>query len=202
MALRLADSYLANVLTSAPATTEVSVQGVPVAKEELERRVGVYFVPATLQVVELTLREGKLFFGRTGSNEMIPVGPNRFRSNMSANEATFTSDPRSGFFVRLPSGRDVKYERKEPMPATRATMSPFAGEYFSEELGATYHIAATDTSITVQTGTAEPFTMRPVFTDAFVGRYFVQFTRDRGKVAGFEMTSGRSRRIKFARVAK
>jgi hypothetical protein len=198
LALRLADAYLANVLKPAPAP-EVSVQGVSITKEELERRAGPYFAPATLQAVELTVRDGKLFFGRTGNNEMIPLAPNRFRSNLSTNEAIFRDDPRSGFVVRQSSGREVTYERKEPMPATRATMSAFAGEYYSEELDATYRIAATDTSITVRIGTSEPFSVRPVFTDAFVGRYFVQFTRARGKVTGFEMTSGRSRRVKFTR---
>jgi CubicO group peptidase (beta-lactamase class C family) len=201
MAMRVADIYLGNVLAAAPSSpsTNVAVQGVPVERSELDRRAGVYFAPATLQVAELTVRDGKLFFGRTGNNEMIPIGPNRFRSNMSANEALFTDDPHQGFVIRLASEREVMYERREPMLANRATMSQFAGEYFSDELNATYRIAATDSSITLQTGTAEPFTIRPVFTDAFSGRYFVQFTRERGRVTGFEMTSGRSRRVKFNR---
>jgi CubicO group peptidase (beta-lactamase class C family) len=198
LALGLADAYLASVLTSAPAA-EVSVQGVSVTREELERRAGPYFAPARMQAVELTVRDGKLFFGRTGNNEMIPIAPNRFRSNQSASEAIFRDDPRPGFVLRPASGREVTYERKAPMPATRATMAAFAGEYYSEELDATYRIAATDTSITVRIGTSEPFNLRPAFTDAFVGRYFVQFTRDRGRVTGFELTSGRSRRIKFTR---
>jgi CubicO group peptidase (beta-lactamase class C family) len=201
LALRLADSYLADALTPTPAT-EVSVQGVAVAREVLERLAGPYFAPATMQVVELTVRDGKLFFGRTGNNEMVPIGRHRFRSNMSSNEAIFSDDPRSGFVVRQTSGREVKYDRKDAMPANRARLSAFAGEYYSVELDATYRIAATDTSISLRTGTSEPFTLRPVFTDAFLGRYFVQFTRDRGKVTGFEMTSGRSRRIQFIRRSK
>lgn len=199
LALRLADSYLATVLTAEPPSAQVAVQGVTVTKGELERRAGPYFAPATLQAVELTVRDGKLFFGRMGNNEMIPIGPKRFRSSQSTNEAIFSDEPRPGFVVRLASGREVKYDRKEPMPAARATLSAFAGEYYSAELDATYRIAATDTSITVRVGTSEPFSMRPVFTDAFVGRYFVQFTRDRGRITGFEMTSGRSRRVKFTR---
>ena len=165
---------------------------------EIEKREGVYFHPATVGITELVFREGKLFQGRTGTNELVPVGENRFRAS-TGNEFVFGPDARAGFELRRPSGTGLMYERKETMAISKATLQPYAGTYFSEELNATYRVVATDTSITLQTGTSEPFRVRPVFTDAFVGRYTVLFTRSGKKITGFELTSGRSRRVRFKR---
>jgi CubicO group peptidase (beta-lactamase class C family) len=194
---RIADTYLAGVLAAAP--TEVALQGVSVSAADLQKRAGVYFLPATLQVNELTFRDGKLFLGRTGNTELVPLAPNRFKTNAQGAEYSFDEGDRPGFTLRATSGRTFRFERKDPMPATRAMMQPYAGEYYSEEIGATYRVAATDSSITLQTGTQEPFNARPIFTDTFGGRYLIQFTRTGNRITGFEVSSGRVRRVKFVK---
>lgn len=193
---RIADAHLASVLAAAP--PEVAPQGTPVSPADLQKRAGVYFLPLTLQVNELTIRDGRLFLGRTGSTELVAVAANRFKTSAQGGEYTFDDGERAGFTFRSSAtGRSVRFERKDPMTATRAAMQPYTGEYFSAELGATYRVVATDSSITLQTGTSEPFNERPVFTDAFVGRYLVQFTRSGGRITGFEISSGRVRRVRF-----
>jgi hypothetical protein len=174
----------------------VTLQGITVPYADLQKRAGVYFMPELLQVSELVVREGRLFLGRAGTTELVAVAPNRFKTSAESGEYAFDGE-RGGFTLRLPGGRTVKGERKDVLPATRAAMQAYAGEYYSDELDATYRVAATDSSITLQTGTSEPFTHRPVFLDGFQGRYFVQFMRAGGTITGFEMSSGRVRRVRF-----
>jgi hypothetical protein len=80
-------------------------------------------------------------------------------------------------------------------------LAPDAGGYVSPELGgAVYRVAATDSTLTLRTGTSEPFTARLVFADTFFGGgYTIQFMRAGGRVTGFEVTNGRIRRVKFTR---
>ena len=82
-----------------------------------------------------------------------------------------------------------------------AVLAPYAGEYVSAELGgAIYRVTATDSTILLRTGTSTPFAARPMFGDTFVGNgYTIQFTRNAGRVSGFEVTNGRMRRVKFTR---
>jgi CubicO group peptidase (beta-lactamase class C family) len=194
---RIADAHM---FASSNPAAEVSPQGIAVPAAEIEKREGVYFHPATVAISELIFREGKLFQGRTGTNELVPVGENRFRTS-AGNEFVFAPDARAGFELRRTSGPRLTYERKDTMVISKAALQPYAGTYYSEELNATYRVVTTDTSITLQTGTSEPFRVRPVFADAFVGRYTVLFTRSGKKITGFELTSGRSRRVKFRRLS-
>ena len=197
LATRIADIHLGSALASV--TPAASPQGISIPVGELQKRAGVYFSPERVQFVELSLRDGKLFVGRAGNNQLIPVAPNRFRGTMGETEYVFRED---GVDIMSSSGRVIgSMERKVTRPATRSLMQQYAGEYFSEELNATYRVAATDSTITLQTGTSDPIPGRPVFVDAFSARnYTIVFARSGGKVTGFEITTGRARRVKFTKV--
>ena len=197
LANRLADLYLGSAL--ATSTPDVAPQGISVSESDLRKRAGVYFSPDRVQFAELVVRDGKLFVGRGGNNHLIPVAPNRFRAAAGQTEYVFRED---GVDAMSPNGRSiVRFARRETRPATRALMQQYAGEYFSEELNATYRIDATDSTITMRTGTSDPIPGRPVFVDGFAARnYTVVFTRSGGRVTGFEITTGRVRRVRFAKV--
>jgi CubicO group peptidase (beta-lactamase class C family) len=194
---RIADIYIGDLL--ATQSPPVTPQGVALTAEQLRGRAGAYFQPTLVQFAEITFRDGKLFLGRTGSNELIPVTGDRFRTGTGQVEYVFK--PEGYDAVSLSTGRVWSFERKAPMPISPAAMQPFAGEYYSEELNATYRVAANDTSITIQTGTNDPIPARSLFTDTFSARnYTLQFARSGRQVTGFEITTGRVRRVKFARV--
>ncbi|MGH7677086.1 MAG: hypothetical protein ACRENU_01390, partial [Gemmatimonadaceae bacterium] len=190
---RIADAYAGGLK---PVEAAIAPQGIAVPASQLEKLEGAYFNPATVGIIELVVRDGKLYQGRTGGMELIPIAENRFLTAGGA-EAVFSADPRAGFELRLPNGQVRRIERKDTMIVSKATLQPYAGTYFSEELNATYRVITTDTSVTLQTGTSEPFRVRPAFKDAFVGRYTVIFTRKGRQITGMELTSGRSRRVKF-----
>ena len=198
LANRIADVYLGTALASS--TPAAHPQGITLPVEDLRARAGVYFSPERVQFAELVVRDGKLLLGRAGNNQLIPLAPNRFRGATGETEYVFRDD--GGIDVVAPTGRVVgKMERKETRPASLSLMQQYAGEYFSEELNATYRITATDSTIALETGTSEPIHGRPVFVDAFSARnYTLVFSRSGRNVTGFEITTGRVRRVKFAKV--
>lgn len=168
----------------------------------LERRAGVYFQPARQEVVELTVRDGRLFTARNGGNELIPADSNRFIVAGRPIEHVFEPREHSDYVASSPGYHSVRFEWRAPFPMRPGALQTYAGDYYSRELNATYTVtAATDSTLVLQTGTSGGMTARPVFADAFVaGQYTIRFTREGKRVTGFRISHPRARLIAFERV--
>lgn len=195
---RVADAYLGNALAAVPA--DVTPQGVPLSAARLQRRAGVYLQPRTMAVVELTLRDGKLMLGRQGNAVLIPVTEDRMRVAGQPPEAVF-KDTASTAFDLVTGGRSLHFERRQPVAATPQLLGSYIGDYVSDELaGAVYRVTASDSTISLRTGTSNPVPARLVFADTFLGGgYTIQFSRTRGQISGFDVTNGRVRHVKFVK---
>jgi CubicO group peptidase (beta-lactamase class C family) len=197
LARRITDAIDASALANA--SPEVMPQGIGLAARDLEKRVGIYAAPQMIQVASVTMREGRLIWDNNPSRQLIPLGEDRFRLANQPYEMRFLPDGNLESYT-LAGRRWVRYEKKAPAAAGRAAMEQYAGEYFSEELNATYRVVANDTSVTFHVGTAEPIPGRRLFADAFgVRGYNVLFTRTGRRVTGFRITSGRVRDVTFTR---
>jgi CubicO group peptidase (beta-lactamase class C family) len=194
----VADAYLGGTL--AANVSEVAPRGVPVSAAALQRRAGVYFQPTTHQVIELTMRDGRLIGGRNGGPTLVPLSESRFR--VGNNELMFAGGENAGFEMRdLVGGRPVTFHRRQPAEISAESLAAYAGEYFSEDVNAQYVVTASDSGLSLRTGTTDPIAARPVFTGTFLGGgYTIQFLRNGAEVTGFEVTNSRMRRVKFVRV--
>lgn len=194
----VADAYLGSRL--AVVKSDVAPRGVPVSAAVLQRRAGVYVQPTTLQVIELSMRDGRLIGGRNSGPTLVPLSENRFRAE--DREIVFAGGENGGFEMR-PSdgGRPIPYEWHQPAQMSAASLAAYTGEYFSEEVNAHYTVSASDSALSLRTGTTDAIAARPAFADTFLGGgYTIQFTRGGSQVTGFEVTNSRMRRVKFARV--
>jgi len=156
--------------------------------------------PTTRQVIEFNVRNGALSIGRTTGPALVPIDENRFRQGQT--EYRFGSGEHTGFDLLPPGGgRPLPFEWHAPVVASATVLAPYAGEYFSEELNARYRVTASDSTVSLRTGTSNPVTARLVFADTFVGGgWTIQFERKRGQVAGFVVTNQRVRGVRFDRV--
>lgn len=198
LARGVADVFLGTSL--APTEVAATPQGVPVTGDRLQRYVGVYFQPTTLQVLRLVMHGDRLAIDQPGAPPLVAVAENRFRLTGQPLEIMFGAE--HGGFDRVISGqRPVHFEWRQPISPSASVLAPYSGEYVSAELGgAVYRVAASDSTITLRTGTSDPFTARPMFADTFLGDgYTIQFTRSGGRVTGFEVTNSRIRHVKFVR---
>jgi CubicO group peptidase (beta-lactamase class C family) len=175
---------------------------VTLSPAQLSRRAGVYVQPTTLQVLELSMRDGSLILGRQTGPALIPLSDDRFRVSGGPSELVFANGEHSGFRRVAPDARDVAYEWRERVTPTRAALNAFAGRYISEELGGVvYRVIATDSTLELATGTSRPLSAHPVFANAFVADGFtIQFDVVHGRGTGFEVTESRMRKVKFVRV--
>ena len=199
---RVADIYLSAVLSPVPPT--VAPQGVSISAERLQRRAGAYIDRRTMQVLELTMRDGRLMLGRQGNAALVPISDDRMRAAAADQNVAVFDDAAATFDLIPPAGRRLHFERGAPASATRELLAAYAGEYVSDELaGAVYVVTAGDSTLTLRTGTSNGMTARLVFADTFLGDgNTIQFTRAGGQITGFDVSNGRIRHVKFVRRAR
>jgi CubicO group peptidase (beta-lactamase class C family) len=84
---------------------------------------------------------------------------------------------------------------------TEAELAAFAGNYYSDELDVTYHLAVKDGRLTVSYRATPERALRPQATDTFrAGSLVLTFRRDAsGTPAGFEVEAGRVQHMRFVR---
>jgi hypothetical protein len=197
----VADAFIGPSLNPVAGPGTPARASVPV--DQVRRRVGIYLQPTTMQIVRLVMRDSLLVVEAPGGPVLVPLDEKRFAIAGQAGDLMFADGDRANYERRIPGLRPIPFERKEPVTPTRALLSQYAGVYASTELaGSIYRVAATDTTITLQTGTSTPLVARLAFADTFLtgaNGYTIQFIRTSGRVTGFEVTNGRIRRVRFTR---
>jgi CubicO group peptidase (beta-lactamase class C family) len=197
----VADAYIGGDL--GPVEAENMPQTVPLPIATLRSRAGVYVQPTTLEILELTVRDGQLILGHTRGPKLVPIAENRFRITEEPFELVFGTGEHAGFERQpLRGGRPLAFEWRRPTVLGGSALAVYAGEYYSEEVDARYRVAASDSVLSFRTGTSDPTHARPLFLNTFDwdGDYTVQFIRSGDQVTGFDVTNEQMRGVKFVRV--
>jgi CubicO group peptidase (beta-lactamase class C family) len=196
----VADVYLGSKLAPADSVVRAAVT---LTSEQLARLAGVYVNPSTGNPMFITLRRDTLIIGRTAGPALVPLSDRRFRVTGQPVELEFTPAGQVVQTVRAwPARKPLSLERREAARPTRAELERYAGSYHSEELGATWVVSATDTTLVLKTRWGVERTVRPAYGDTFSGDFLITFTRDAARrVNGMLMNSGRVRRVKFEKGA-
>ena len=170
--------------------------------QQLAKFAGVYAHPVTGAPQAVVMRGDTLFLGRNGP-ALLPVAENRFRVTGQPAEIEFTAQGTAvQHWLGWPARAPVVSRKVAPalVQMTRADLERYAGTWYSEELGATYTVTATDSTLVLKPRGGGERTVRPAYGDTFVGDYLVQFTRGRGgRIDGMRLSSGRVRGVRFVR---
>jgi CubicO group peptidase (beta-lactamase class C family) len=197
------DAFLgASLAPVTPPTTPVRAH---VSVDQVRHRVGVYLQPTTLQIVRLVMRDSSLVVEAPGGPTLVPLDDRRFALTGQAGDLIFANGEKANYERRIPGLRPIPFERKEPVTPNPSLLTQYAGVYSSPELaGSIFRVTASDSTISLQTGTSSPMVARIAFADTFLtgaNGYTIQFARSGGRVTGFEVTNGRIRRVKFTRTS-
>jgi CubicO group peptidase (beta-lactamase class C family) len=194
----VADVYLSNKLAPADSPAKAMVA---LSAAQLARFAGVYVNPVTGAPTFVTLRGDTLIFGRTTGPALVPLSERRFRGPLGVWEFT-PAGQLVQTIIGWPPQKPQVLERREVARPSRAELERYAGSYYSEELGATYTVTATDSTLVLKTRWGSERIVRPAYGDTFAGNGLITFTRDSARrVNGMLMSSGRVRGVKFERAA-
>ena len=194
-ARQVADAFLGNALP--PVANATVAQQATLTAAELSAKSGVFAHAVTGDVLWLSVGNGQLVRGRAGRGpSLVALDANTFSTPNGAVRVVFAPDGRS--FEQRSATRTDRYVRQTPSMLRGAELAKYAGTYYSEELGASYTVTATDSTLLLRTRMGDANTIRPAFGDTFDGDLRITFTRDgKGKVNGMTMATGRVRGVKF-----
>ena len=125
-----------------------------------------------------------------GRNSIVSVD---IADRLLAGELSFAeSDERSSGPVEL---------EPPPWKPAASQLARYAGDYYSEELETVYHLLVEDGKLLLRHRWLGSIRLRPVFKDYFAADGFnVEFTKgENGRVDGLEVSSGRTRGVRFQR---
>jgi hypothetical protein len=211
LARRVADIYLADQLVTEagkqPGEANTSPAFTTLAKEELEKKVGLYRNYETGAVRRISLRDGKLRIDQFGAGfELAPLSPNQFRVVGPAviTDVTFES-PNAQAPLRLrlarAGSRPEIFEAVKQATPTATELAEYQGTFFSEELSVAYEVKLDQGKLALRGRNAPRAAFQPTFKDAFIipGMQF-EFTRDaQSRITGFAVHAGRIRNVRFAK---
>jgi CubicO group peptidase (beta-lactamase class C family) len=215
LARRVAEIYLSDQFPKAlpsqnsPAASEAG--RVKVSAGELSSVAGLYWNPLTDNLRRIYVKDGKLFFFRAQGNEseLAPLGANRFLMLNVRNriEIDFKT-PRAGaplqMLLSIDGGKPSPHERVQEVSYTAEQLKEFAGEYYSEDLDATYSLIPQGLKVVLRAKKWADFTLSPRFTDSFADPEnfgSLTLTRDsRGRVNGFVVRSGKVKNLRFSKL--
>src|SRR5205085_2849981 len=105
--------------------------------------------------------------------------------------------------LKSSDGPPLVFERFERTQAATADLAAYAGDYYSEELRATYKVAVSEGRLTIQIGWNEPRAAEMTVRDEFRysgGGGVLAFTRaEDARIIGMRLFAGRVRDISFVR---
>lgn len=199
LAERVSDAYLPK-----PATAAAADGNAPLGEDQPVRYAGAFFNFRTDGLLRFVARDGGVAL--EGGAPLRFEGSHQFRA--ANQEATFRFDvTHAGLAERVrvlrPGVRESLFERVAEVTPSAAQLSEYVGSYRSEELNSTWRTESRDGKLMITGARGEvAVSLTPLFADAFTGQgWIVRFGREQGRVTGLTVTTGRSRRVAFARDA-
>ncbi len=209
LARKVADVYLAGEFgrVVAPADTAPPAY-VKLPAEVLVQRTGVYRNATTGMIWNLVQNDSGLVVKT--SDESFPLAAlsaSRFRNTGASTWLDITfEDLRSGQPARarvaLGEQKPEIFDRIEQVSLTPAQLAAYAGEYYSDELRASYQLTVSGDTLFIQIPNSPKHALTPTIRDSFVfGGTSVTFVRNGGKrLSAFRMGTARLRNMRFERM--
>jgi CubicO group peptidase (beta-lactamase class C family) len=188
-----------------PDSAGAAPKAIAISAGKLSSYAGAYLNPRTDEVWRFRVRGDTLIMQSGGGVPLTPVGADRFVGPGGA-ELTFTGqrDDTRRLQVVIEGERARVMERLAPFTPAARGLEPYAGRYYSGEINTAYDLVVRgDTLIAVSRRGAE-YPLEPLSADVFQGRGMgtLRFERDaRNRVAAIRVSTGRVRRLKFAKIA-
>jgi CubicO group peptidase (beta-lactamase class C family) len=171
-----------------------------VSEDELQKFVGIWRDEKTHTSARFVIENG---VSRWRGARLVPMGGGQFTAGENQLKFTFAQDGKPLFAETVDADGEVRrfVPEKEWTP-TPAELASFAGDWFSEEAGATLTVVVEGDKAFIKQRPATRLPMGPLYKDHFgVHGFIVWFTRDKnGKVDRMHAGASRMRDMPFLKV--
>jgi CubicO group peptidase (beta-lactamase class C family) len=171
-----------------------------VSEDELKKFVGIWRSEKTHLPARFNIENG---VSRWRGARLVPMGGGQFALGDNQLKFTIDKDGKPMFAETVDTDGEVRrfVPEQEWTPAP-ADLASFAGDWFSEEAGATLTFAVVDGKPFIKQRPTTNFALQPLYKDHFIVQgNVVWFTRDKsGKVTTMHVGASRMRDMPFVRV--
>ena len=208
LARQVALLFLPSRPDAQPPKVAAEEPGISLPTGQLREYVGDFWEATEAFAAETAVEDGKLWavHSPTRRNELVPVGPDRFRMVDVPAEVYVTferdADGISGMSRTIdgkPRGQFRPFTKRR---ATPAELALYSGTYFSPELEISYQLHVSDERLMFKIPYVAEQELTPMFEETFENPDYGSFTFERaedGTVTGFSLQSGRVRNLSFSR---
>lgn len=198
LARQVADVYLADQLVE---VEEEEAEFVVLSQAQLEAWAGAYRNPKTGTIWKVSVEGERLKVEFNGTEtHLAPVSPTEFKAIDAPMgiDVTFEDEPRRAHAV-FEDGDEATYETVDLVSPDPAELAEYAGEWYSEELDATWQLVVEEDGLFITDRPEDP--LSPSIKDEFKLRGLtLRFTRDEeDQISNLWVDAGRVRNLQFTR---
>lgn len=216
LARQVADIYLADQFAAGAAKGSVASAKpafIDLSETELKDKTGVYRNPATGSIWKLSVSDAKLYVNLVGPApfgfQLAPLSATHFRLLNSSPETTVKfqkseADQRWVMQAEVPGQKPAFFTLTELVTPDAAQLAEYAGDYYSEELNATYQLTVAEAKLMLRRKTTPQRALFPTIKDEFrVEDLILTFTRsDQQRPVGFTLNAGRVKNLRFVKTQR
>jgi len=196
---QVADIYLADKFR------QKAFEFIELPEEELKDKADVFRDPVTGAICELSIKDGKLMVYSFDSGfQIAPLSKTQFRSVDAPFDVNIRFERQNQskpllMHVEVEGEKPVTLEAIQFVSPPTAKLAEYVGEYYSDELQATYKLVLEEGKLFFRHKNAPEKFLSPTLEDMFrIGGITIHFIRDLwGKVSAFTLSSGRVRNLRF-----
>jgi CubicO group peptidase (beta-lactamase class C family) len=181
---------------------------IEMSEQELKDKTGVYLDAALRRFWTLEVEDGKLAVSATNGMRfrIAPVSATEFREfevpvRIDVRFQNRGEGERPLMHLSIDRQKSYAFEPVKLVAPTPAELAEYAGEYYSDEVQASYKIGVENGRLVATARRGPNLVLAPALKDEFLsGGFNFDFTRDpQNKVIGFLMDTDRSINVRFAK---
>ncbi|MBL8268646.1 serine hydrolase domain-containing protein [Steroidobacter sp.] len=201
LARGIATIYLGELMKPEPADKKAGARELTLSARQLQDRIGIYLSNRATRALIVETRDGQLHAtaGEYGL-DLIARSPHRFETRKSGSTLEFSREAGSSQRVTTQFGDETQvYERVPAFEPTAGTLQQYAGRYESDEVDAPFYLWVQDGELQLRSIKLRQ-RLRAITQEIFIGDWMsIRFTRDQGRITGFEFGQGDDARYVFVR---
>jgi len=204
LARQVADVYLADEFVESEeeaAAPAVEAQFTELSQAELEAWAGAYRNPDTGAIWKVSVEGERLKIEINGTQwHLAPLSRTQFKAVDAPMgiDVTFQHAPKTAHAV-FEDGDEAIFEAVELVSLDAAQLAEYTGEWYSDELDATWQLVVEEEELYIEDGPENP--LSPTIKDEFrIRGLTLRFTRDEaGRISSMLVDAGRVRNLEFTR---
>ncbi len=200
--LKAVDLYLKDYFNETAPKNETTTTSIGEPKtiamnaKELEKFCGAFWNTENSYSRQIILRDGKLFYQRSESNEseLAPINKNTFvlTANPSAYQIRFENKEGKDIMIFAVDDYEYRHEKYERTSYTANQLKSFSGSYYCDNLGAIYKLKMKDNKLVASHFRKGDIYLMPTLKDRFGGDlwYFSNIIFERNnkdQIIGFRL---------------